>query len=375
MAKDGTEPGPEDTMSEIVWGSGNAGGNGQPPREEHAEGDGPRRVLRDGGNDHGHGTSMTTTTTEDDGSTYAAIGDYGVAGTGAGQEPTPEDRLWFPSGRPFESLGQSARNHWQFVAACTLIGLLLGAAFGFFKTPNYTAQSRLFVGKTAQLSNLASIPGLDLAGQSLAASYSRLATTDEVLSATAKALGGTIDGTLSASPIPQSPIVLVEGTSTSSDRALAITKAASKALVAAVDRLNEDHNKSADALLKQYEAADLALVAAQVQLQDLKTQLAQAQAAGRAAAALSDLQQQVNAAQTVVDGNQVKVTALSDAYSGVFNPTAINTQVLQVIGPPIATGSDRKSTLEMGLLVGLVAGSLFGLGLAALIDLRARRAA
>ena len=222
-------------------------------------------------------------------------------------------------------MGESARNHWQLVAACTLVGVLLGAVFGSVKTPNYTAESRLFVGKTAQLSNLASIPGLDAAGQSLAASYSRLATTDEVLQATAKSLGGSIDGSLSASPIPQSPIVRVEGTATTNEGALAIAEAGSKALVAAVDRLNADQDKSADAILKKYEKADLELVAAQAALQALKNQYAQLQAAGGSAAALADLQQQVNKAQTVVDGNQVKVNALSSAYSGVFNPTALNT--------------------------------------------------
>jgi hypothetical protein len=375
VAKDGTDTGPEDTTGDVVWSSGDSGDNGHPVATSADAGNGRRRILRDRGKDRG-GKAASTSTAEREVSTYAAIGDYGVTDTDAGQEPTePEERFWIPKGKPFESLGQSARNHWQFVAACTLVGLLLGAAFGFMKTPNYTAESRLFVGKTAQLSNLASIPGLDAAGQSLAASYARLATTDDVLNATAKALGGKMDGTLSASPIPQAPIVLVEGTSTTTDGALAITKAGSKALVAAVDKLNEEQSKSADVLLKKYEDADLALVASQVQLQTVKNQLTQAQAAGSAPSVLTSLQQQVNAAQTEVDGNQVKVGALSAAYSGVFNPTAMNTQVLQVVGNPKATGSDRKSTLEIGLLAGLVAGCLVGLGIAALIDVRARRAA
>ena len=233
----------------------------------------------------------------------------------------------------------------------------------------------MFVGKTAQLSNLASIPGLDAAGQSLADSYSRLATTDEVLQQTAKGLGGRIDGTLSASPIPQSPIVRVEGTAATNQGALAIARAGAKALVAAVDKLNAEQSKSADELLKQHNAADLELVAARVTLQGLQAQYTQQQNSGTGAAALAALQQQVNAAQAAVDGFQVKVNALSAAYSEVFNPSVLNTQVLQVVGNPKATGSDRKSTLQLGLIAGLVAGCLLGLGLAALIDWRARRTA
>ena len=84
---------------------------------------------------------------------------------------------------PYESPGRSARNHWQLITVFCLLGVLLGAAFAFVRPPTYTAEPRLVVGKTAQLSNLASVPGLDAAGESLASSYSRLVSTDEVLAA------------------------------------------------------------------------------------------------------------------------------------------------------------------------------------------------
>ena len=57
-----------------------------------------------------------------------------------------------------------------------------------------------------------------------------------------------------------------------------------------------------------------------------------------------------------------------------INPAAINTQIIQSAGPPKAMGSNRRSTLESGVLIGLVAGGLIGLGLAVWIDLRARQA-
>ena len=107
--------------------------------------------------------------------------------------------------RPYESPGRSAKNHWQLITVFCLLGVLLGAAFAFVKSPTYNAEMRLVVGKTAQLSNLASVPGLDAAGQSLASSYSRLVDTDEVQAATAKKMGGALNGSVSASPIPESP--------------------------------------------------------------------------------------------------------------------------------------------------------------------------
>lgn len=284
----------------------------------------------------------------------------------------PAHTFFLHRAHPYVSPGRSARNHWQLIVVFTMLGVLLGAAFGFVRKPTYTAESRLVVGKTAQLSNLASIPGLDAAGQSLAASYSRLVTTDAVLNDAAKRLGGSIDGSLSASPIPLSPVVLVEASAKSRDQAVALAKAGSAALVDAVDTLNQQQSKATDDLLKQYQDADRTLIAAQINVNSLRGQYAAQLNAGAGATTLDDLQTKVNVAQTEVDAAQVKKDALAATYSGVFSPTALNSQVLQRVGTAAATGNNRKSTLEIGVLIGLVVGGLLGLGLAVWIDLRAR---
>jgi capsular polysaccharide biosynthesis protein len=273
--------------------------------------------------------------------------------------------------RPYESPGRSARNHWQLVTVFALLGVLIGAAFAFVRSPTYTAQQRLVVGKTAQLSQLSTIPGLDLAGQNLAAAYSRLVDTDEVQAAVAKKLGGTMNGTLAASPIPDSPIVRLDATGASEADALAIAKAGSQALVATVNDLNSQQGKASEALLKQYEDANAIVISAQNQVNQLTGQY-NANAGNTPAQAA--LQIQLDAAQAKVDSASVKAQALVDAYKGTFDPTAINSQVIQPVGQPKATGNNRRSTLEAGLLIGLVAGGLIGLGLAVWIDLRARAA-
>jgi capsular polysaccharide biosynthesis protein len=300
--------------------------------------------------------------------------EYGVVDTTL-TEASPSHTFFLHRARPYVSPGRSARNHWQLIVVFTMLGVLLGAAFGFLRTPTYTAESRLVVGKTAQLSNLASIPGLDAAGQSLAASYSRLVGTDAVLNDTAKRLGGSIDGSLSASPIPLSPVVLVEASAKSREQAVALAKAGSAALIDAVNTLNEQQGKAADDLLKQYQDADRVLIAAQINVNSLRQQYAAQLNGGAAAATLDDLQTKVNVAQTEVDAAQVKKDALAATYNGVFSPTALNSQILQRVGTAAATGNNRKSTLEMGVLVGLVLGGLLGLGLAVWIDLRARTSA
>jgi capsular polysaccharide biosynthesis protein len=268
--------------------------------------------------------------------------------------------------RPYETPGRSARNHWQLITVFCLLGVLLGAAFAFVRAPTYTAETRLVVGKTAQLSNLASVPGLDAAGQSLASSYSRLVATDSVQAATAKKVGGVMNGSVSASPIPDSAVLRLDTTAPSAEHALALAKAGTAALIDAVGQLNTQQNKSADQIKQQYQDADLVLIEAQNQLAGLRNQYA----ANPSAA----VQSQIDAAQAKVDSESIKVSALEDTYKGVFQPTEINSQILQTVGAPQATGSNRRSTLEAGVLVGLVVGGLLGLGLAVWIDLRARKA-
>jgi capsular polysaccharide biosynthesis protein len=272
--------------------------------------------------------------------------------------------------RPYESPGRSARNHWQLITVFALLGVLLGAAFAFVRSPTYTAEERLVVGKTAQLSNLASVPGLDVAGESLASSYSRLVNTDEVQAATAKKLGGVLDGSISASPIPDSAIVRLDATAPSQEHALAVAKAASAALVDAVEKLNRQQNQSAEDILDKFNAANAIVIASQDQLNRLQANIGnQTTQAG-----IDQVQAAINAEQAKHDTAKVQADALHDAYSGVYQPTEINSQIIQPAGGPTATGSNRRSTLEAGVLIGLVVGGLLGLGLAVWIDLRARRA-
>jgi hypothetical protein len=270
--------------------------------------------------------------------------------------------------QPYVAPGRSAQNHWRLVASLAILGLLAGVVLGYLKSPTYTAETRLVVGKTAQLSNLASVPGLDAAGQSLAGTYSRLVSTDAVRSSTAKRLGGSLDGGLSASPIPRSPVILVEGSASTPEQAADIADAGSRALVEAVNTLNQEQSASAEALLNQYEETDRELLVAQANLDTLRQQLS-----GASGTALDNIQKQINLAQSQVDGLQVQLAALSSAYNGVYNPAKINTQVVQRVGDAEQTGSNRTRTIELGALVGLVAGALIGLGLAVWLDVQARK--
>lgn len=279
------------------------------------------------------------------------------------RQPTLTRRLYMDLvnlGRPYVSPGRSALNHWRLVAALTGAAMVLALAVGLARPPTYTADAELVVGKTVQLNNLASIPGLAQAGQEIASDYSRLISTEIVTKKAAKALHGPLGGSLSASPIPNSPVIQVSATAPSSAHAVSLANAGSAALVSAVNQLNEQQSKAAANLLQRYQQAD------QVLLSDTRTltSLQQQQSAN------PGLGQQVIAAQTVVDSDKVELDAIGQDYAGTFSPSQLNEQLVQPVGPARPTGNNRKTFLELALLAAIVVGVMAGTGLAVFVDLR-----
>ena len=269
---------------------------------------------------------------------------------------------------PYLSVGRSVRNHWRVIGAITAAALVLALAFGLSRTPKYTAEARLVVGKTIQLNNLAATPGLAVASQQLASDYSRLVSTRSVFNDAAKRLGrpaGDVGGGLSASPIPQSPVIKLQGTASTSDGAVAIANAGAASLVDAVNELNGKQLKSAQQLLDQYRQADNTLVRDQQTLKSLQDRLAK-----EGDSAPQSLKDQVLAAQTAVDADQLNVNAIASDYEGAISPGQLNEQVVQRVGGASETGNDRNSVLQIALVVGLVAGLLVGVGVATLLESR-----
>jgi hypothetical protein len=239
----------------------------------------------------------------------------------------------------------------------------LGA--GLLRAPVYSAKAELVVGKTVQLNNLAAIPGLAAAGQQIASDYSRLISTAIVSNEVEKKLHGPLGGSLSASPIPQSPVIEVSATAPSSRHAVALANAGSAALVIAVNQLNEQQSKASSQLLQRYAQADQVLLDNTRTLTNLEQQQA-------ASPTDPHLLQQVVSEQTVVDSDKVQLDAIAADYAATSSPSSINEQLVQPVGPASATGSDRKTFLEIALLAALVVGFIVGTAAAVFIDLRLR---
>jgi hypothetical protein len=272
---------------------------------------------------------------------------------------------------PYVSVGRSARAHWRLVAATAVLGVVLALVVGLLRPPTYSAQAKLVVGKSIQLDNLAATPGLALASQQLASDYSRLVSTHTVLDETARRLGrkvGDLGGRVSASPIPQSPVIILESHAANAPDALAIANAGAGALVHAVDTLNQKQLQSAQVLLGQYRQADDVLLRDRQTLQALQQRLDR-----EGTEAPQSLKDQVLAAQTAVDADQLNLNALASDYEGAISPGQLNEQVVQRVGEADPAGNDGRSFLQIALVIGLVGGALVGVALAAAIDARAAR--
>jgi capsular polysaccharide biosynthesis protein len=274
---------------------------------------------------------------------------------------------WDLTPQTYESPWRSLQHHWKLAALIVALTALAGFAVAVAKTPTSTAETRLIVGKTVNLNNLSATPGLSVAGAELAVTYSRLLDTPAVMADAAKRAGAAgSGGSVAASPIPQSPIIRVEGTGASASTAVAQANAGAKALIKAVGDVNAAQQSFVDHLLKQYQETGAQLIQDQ---QDLDTAMAQ-----RAANPTNtQLQQEVVKAQTQFDRDTLVHNNLATQYNETASPEQVNAQIIQQLGPAEDTGNDRKSFLAMALLVAVVVGGLLALGVAVLIDKRGRR--
>ena len=271
-------------------------------------------------------------------------------------------------GSSYVSLGHTAAHHVRLIAITTVLGLVCGIAAALVYPPAYTAEARIVVGTNATLANVQASAGLPAAEDSFAAEYARLVTSATVTSDVARRLHeGHIGGSLSASPIPQSPIIMVDATAPRSAAAVRLAQAGAVSLLAAVNKLNDGTAATVKGLLAQYVQAETALGAEQARVRSLQTKL---DATPSSSPAVGTLRSEFAAAQGAAYADQLEATALSNQYQNQYSPYQQAEETVKISGPAIATGSDRKKALEIGLLAGLVGGAVVGLAVAAVGDIR-----
>jgi uncharacterized protein involved in exopolysaccharide biosynthesis len=235
------------------------------------------------------------------------------------------------------------------VVACLLLGLVAGLV----RAPVHTAESRLAIARISVSTQ--ALPGFAAGVQDLAVTYSRLATADEVTAEAAELLRvdpADLEGRVTSSPIPQSPLFRIEATGGTADEAIATANAAGEALSGYVSRLNSQ-NPDSERIYAEFLLASRDLV-------DARTRLRVAEERARRSRT-PEAARRVVSARAQVAGAALRADSLRDQYRTSIAGTGSG-NVIQVVNPARTATSDRADTLRRyavtGLLLGLVAGTL-----------------
>jgi capsular polysaccharide biosynthesis protein len=250
------------------------------------------------------------------------------------------------------------RRHW-FVALLPVV-LFVGAAvgLGLKRTPQYTAVANLSIGAVFT-DNPAGISSVIQGTESLAAVYSRVIGANDVVEDTKRRLDGryaTAPQQVSATPIPDSPMIKVTAAAGSEGEAVALANAASAALADYANRQDRTDDE-ATALSKRYRRAALryrqrlSVVRKLQEKVDNDPSEENRRVRDRAAAA----------ADTALLHRDALLTSYQNAVEGTRSGPP-----LEVFREATAASSDRYERLQLLVFTGLVGGLLAGAALALL---------
>jgi hypothetical protein len=252
-------------------------------------------------------------------------------------------------------LPTALRRKW-FVALMTVCVLVGGAvAIGLSRPPNYTATAILSVGRL-YTSNAGGIAGMVEARQALASAYSRAIQASEVRKDAARRLtqaSTPASGRLSASPIPESPLIKVSAESLSESEAVALANAASAALARYVARQGRSENDT-----HVFSAYERAAVQYRRSL-SVSRELARRYDRHRTQGTKSARDRAVAAA----DAARLRRDALGASYQGTVQGE-LSSPALEVFSPATLATNDRSSTLQILVFMGLIGGLAAGTALA-----------
>lgn len=290
--------------------------------------------------------------------------------------PPRGSKLMSPSRRALQeaeeegyiSLGRSAARHWATVGVASVIGLALGVGAGAAVAPTYTSVAKLIVGKSLNLTNTAAISGFPSAEAQLAEDFARLAGTPSFDADVRSKLGHGVQGSVIASQVAASPVIEVYGYSHTQTGATAMANAGSAALIDAINTVNQQTGSANQSLLSQYQAEALVVEQAREYVASLQSQLTYSSGAARTA-----LMQQIAQAQAAVTTEQFKLNTLGNQYQASFNPNLAIQSAVSPLGGAAPQGGNRTTHIEIGGIAGLVSGIVVGLGVAAMVDIRADR--
>jgi capsular polysaccharide biosynthesis protein len=264
-------------------------------------------------------------------------------------------------------VGSAMRRYWPLVALPVILLAALALAAGYVRSPTYTAESRLAVGRI-DASTPGALAGFTSATQALAETYSRSVRGDAVLSPVAGRLRTTeeaLKGRVNAAPIPQSPVFRVRATGASAAGSVRLANAVSGSLVSHSERQSRETPNSAE-LLRAYREATLLL----------DRRRATADAARRAFEdeRTATNRQRLSLARAEKSAVELRVDSLGAAYAKSRQSTG-SVALVEILERATGARSDRFRVMQLLLFVAVLAGLAVGVALALVRANRAARSA
>jgi uncharacterized protein involved in exopolysaccharide biosynthesis len=257
----------------------------------------------------------------------------------------------------------AVRRHWLVVVIPIVLFIAAAAVLGARRPVRYTTTANLSVGHV-YVSNPVGIPTIIEATQSLAAVYSRAISASEVTRDARRRLEREhalpITGGLSATPIPQSPLIKVSAQASTPRGAVALANAGAAALATYINRQVRDNSATAT-ISARYLKASLAY------RQSLEASRRLTRRYGKDPTTANKLAR--DRALAAADTAKLRRDALSASYQSVVQGGTSSVGV-DVFSPATAPTSDRSRKLQLLVFVGLLGGLAAGIALALLLAAR-----
>jgi uncharacterized protein involved in exopolysaccharide biosynthesis len=242
-----------------------------------------------------------------------------------------------------------------------------GVAVGLQRAPTYSAKSELTIGR-ADLQTQ-SLPGFVEGAKALAASYSRILESQQLVARVARRTGEPVSqvrGRLTATALPDSPMFSIKGSGPSPRAATTLANAATAEMLRYITDANSGSAAAAD-VLSRFRSASRRANQLQSRIDGLRALPSSPNAAVR-----QSRDRRVNDLRVQASEAELQADTLKALYQNARETNA-NAARIQVLSEPLTASSDRSSMTQRLAFVGLVGGSLVGVAFAAALAARRRR--
>jgi uncharacterized protein involved in exopolysaccharide biosynthesis len=253
----------------------------------------------------------------------------------------------------------AARRHWFLVAVITALFTAAGIAVAVVRQPVYTAQARLVVGRI-DVSAPGALASFTEATQAIASQYSRSIDAEGITRRVAPKAGLSprqVASRVSATPVPESPVIRLSAIGTDARGAIRLANLASSALVTFTTQVNRS-NPDTSRLLGRFTDASRDVVEQRAELSR--------QRRSYDSEPTEEKRAEMQATEVKLRVAQLRQETLHEAYNSSTQSQAA-TSLVQVIERASSATNDRSKYLQFLGFIGLVAGLAVGLAIATLL--------